>query len=229
MTDLGNIIGALMSGLLQARCVADKQTAALAEHYKSNPLLESLSVPRIRIPELTIDMPVLIEDYQEGQSGEIAKSELIASAVSKQVGATLNELGRKEIPRNFSVSFTEELTSQLKSILSTIKIVTKEDVTRVVQKVLLNKLKELESNDIKFNRVEKEKIIKDLRTITEVVCFSRDPVGPKIIANVKTADIKERSTSANVVKLRVIFKEEGLEWSTQLSESEGVIRTLQPE
>jgi len=49
--------------LVHARRMADEETAAVAEYYKDNPLLEGMSLPRVRVPQLTIDMPITIDGH----------------------------------------------------------------------------------------------------------------------------------------------------------------------
>lgn len=225
MADLGDVIGSLMSGLLRARCVADEQTAALAEHYKNNPLLEGLSVPRIRIPELTIDMPILIESFQEGEIGEMAKPDKIADEAVSQLKLSLSKI-KKEIPASFFSSFADETKRRLTLAGQEQNAITKEAAVRNVQTALFDTLAKAE---IILSNVEKEAIARDIRSKVAAISLSKAPVSPKIIPNVRTADVKERASSTSVVRLKVTFKEEGLEWTTQASESGGVVRTLQPE
>ena len=40
MAELSEVLGALMVSLVHARRMADEETAAVAEYYKDNPLLE---------------------------------------------------------------------------------------------------------------------------------------------------------------------------------------------
>jgi len=61
INELGEILGSVMTALVQARKIADMETAALAEFYKEHPLLEGMSLPRVRVPEMTLDVPVIIE------------------------------------------------------------------------------------------------------------------------------------------------------------------------
>lgn len=61
MSELSEVLGALMISLVHARRLADEETAAVAEYYKDHPLLEGMSLPRVRVPELTIDMPLTID------------------------------------------------------------------------------------------------------------------------------------------------------------------------
>ena len=225
MADLGDLLGSLMCGVIRARRVADEQTAVLAEYYKSNPLLEGLSVPRIRIPELTIEMPMLIEDQVNGQTGEMADPEKIAAAVDAQLKTTLTTHNIRISPA-FHAAFVTEVKNRLELVQQSATPVMNETVARTVQAAFAATVAKMKTS---LNATHKEAIAKDLRAKVATASISREPVAANILANIRTADVKEQSSNTSVVRLKITLKEEGLEWGVQTNESGGVIRTLQPE
>lgn len=225
MADLGELVGSLMCGLVRARRMADEQTAALAEYYKNTPLLEGLSVPRIRIPELTIDMPVLIDGYTSGTEGQMESPAKIAAASNAQLTATLARNKMKLSP-SFHKEFIREVTNQLKAVQQSGRPTMEEAVARTVQNAFADTLAKSKAG---VTGSEREIIAKDLRNEASRIAIVSEPVAPGIGANVKTADVKEQSSAATAVRLTITLKEEGLEWAVQSSATGGVIRTLQPE
>ncbi|HEY3488675.1 MAG TPA: hypothetical protein VGK27_00975 [Candidatus Deferrimicrobiaceae bacterium] len=225
MADLGELMGAMMAGLIRARRVADEQTASLAEYYKDNPLLEGLSIPRIRIPEMTIDLPLLIEDSTSAQAGEMEAPAKIAAAVEAQMKATLAKNNIRIAPA-FNKPFLEAVKGRLASLKDAGGPVTKESVVRGVQEAFADTLA---GTGTTLGTPEKEAIAKELRLRVAAISLVKEPVMPGIQANIRTADVKERASAQNVVRLKITLKEEGLEWATQASDTGGVIRTLQPE
>lgn len=225
MADLGDLIGSLMVGVIRARRMADEQTAVLAEYYKTNPLLEGLSVPRIRIPELTIDMPFLIEDQVEGEAGKLADTAKIAEAAQAQLKSTLDRHNITIEPAA-QRAFISEVRKRLAVVKRTDAPVTKETVVRSVQSALADTLAKTKTP---LTAAEKDTIARDLRASVAAVSIAKEPVASSIKANIKTAEVKERASTTTVVRLKITLKEEGLEWATQASESGGVVRTLQPE
>jgi hypothetical protein len=225
MADLGDLLGSLMSGLIRARRMADEQTAALAEYYKDNPLLEGLSVPRIRVPELTIDMPMLIENHVEGQSGEMEDPTKIADTAEAQLKTTLSNNNIKVHP-TFHKMFLEEVKHQLELVKQTGAPIMKETVARNVQDAFATTLTKTKTS---LTARDKEVIARDLRAKVSAVSIAKEPVASSIVANIITADVKERASNTSVVRLKITLKEEGLEWATKASEAGGVSRTLQPE
>jgi putative ribosome biogenesis GTPase RsgA len=229
MTDLGDLLGSMMCGVIRARRMADEQTAALAEYYKSNPLLEGLSVPRIRIPELTIDMPMIIENQVEGQSGEMTDPEKIASEAEAQLRTTLSKENIKINPA-FHQVFLNEVKNRLESVLESVKQtqapIMRETVARTVQDAFVATMAKMKTS---LNATHKVAIANALRAKVSTICIAKDPVASNIAANIRTADVKEQATTTTVVRLKITLKEEGLEWSTQAIVSGGVKSTLQPE
>lgn len=225
MADLGNLLGSLMSSLIRARQVSDQQTAALAELYKNNPLLQGLSVPRIRIPELTIDMPVLIENITDGEPGKLENTSKIIAELEEQLKSTLDKKNIK-VKTSLYKAFAGEVGEQLELLKNTDLPVMREAVARSVQDAFADALAKTKNN---LTPSEKEAIARDLRFRVSKVCIAKEPVGSNIDANIRTADVKEKASNSNVMRLKITLKEEGLEWATQASESGGVVNTLQPE
>lgn len=226
MADLGDLMGSLMSGLIRARCMADEQTAVLAEHYQSNPLLEGLSVPRIRIPEVTIDVPMLIEDHREGTDAVMEAPAKVAAAVNAELKTILSKNKKKVVTQNVHKAFVANVTKRLRLLRESNAPVTKEAIIRHVQNAFAETIKTTDTN---LTSAEKDAILKELRTQTLKIDIIKEALASSIVANIKTADVKERASSTNVVRLKMTLKEEGLEWSTQSGESGGVVRSLQPE
>jgi hypothetical protein len=225
MADLGDLLGSLMAGVIRARRMADEQTAALAEYYKSVPLLEGLSVPRIRIPELTIDMPFLIDNELAGEKGEMEDPAKIASALVTQLESTLAKNNIRPSP-TFHKAFTAEVNARLAALKQSSTPIMAETISRSVQSAFTAAL-----NKAKTHLTEKhmETIAADLRASAEKVGIAKEQVPPGIVANIKTADVKEQASPASAVRLQITLKEEGLEWVTQAADSGGVKNTLQPE
>ena len=225
MADLGDLMGSLMSGLIRARRMADEQTAALAEYYRDNPLLEGLSVPRVRVPELTIDLPLLIENHVEGSGGELQDPAKIADEVKAQLDATL---AKSNIAANPALrdAFAKEVQARLGAAKQAGAPLMKESVARSVDGAFADALALTKTP---LTAAQKETIARDLRSRASAVSYAKAPVPPSIVANIRTADVKERGTEASVVRIRITLREEGLEWAAQASETGGVVRTLQPE
>ena len=65
---LGDVIGAMLADVAKARVRADVEALRIAEAYSRDPLLKHLSVPRFRLPDMVVDLPVLVSGVDASAS-----------------------------------------------------------------------------------------------------------------------------------------------------------------
>src|SRR3989442_8134315 len=70
MPYLGDYLGHLLSEITTARVQADLESVRIADLYASHPLLRHMAVPRFRLPNVTIDAPVVITRMEEAPAGQ---------------------------------------------------------------------------------------------------------------------------------------------------------------
>lgn len=225
MNDLGDILGSLMTGLIRARQAADLQTAALAEMYKDNPLLEGLSVPRVRIPEVTIDLPLIIENHEEGTDGQFNEPTRVVEATSNRLKNTLANSNIK-LSANFQKAFADNAKLRLAEVQKSNGVVSREVVSRTMQDAFVDTLKKTNTD---ISAQDKLALVRDIRSEAGLAAVAKPSIPARILTNVRTADVKDKTTGNSVVRLKITLSEEGVEWVSQTNESGGVNRTLSPE
>ncbi len=57
---LSDYVGFIFSEIVKARVIADSESKRIAMIYKDDEILKSFSVPRFKIPEMDITIPVLL-------------------------------------------------------------------------------------------------------------------------------------------------------------------------
>ncbi|OQX64136.1 MAG: hypothetical protein B5M56_00750 [Desulfococcus sp. 4484_241] len=230
MADLGELIGTFLSSVAHARRIADEETTAIAEYYKDNPLLEGMSVPRIRVSELTLELPVLILGYDEGKAPILRDSSEIVKAVNDELQ---NQLKILDPPQHeqFQKLFQNNLLNELKRIKpigTSGQYFQREHIVRAVDKAFCKSTDEMK----KVVRIPPEQakfISKSIQRIASNIAFEKKGIPPKIDASIITSEIKERASAGNVPRIRLVVKEEGLEWDV-VERSDGTTkRTLSPE
>lgn len=230
MTDIGELVGSLLASLAHARRITDQETAEIAEYYKNNPLLEGMSVPRVRVPEMVLELPMLIETYTEGKVPKLQTPDTISSAVIGELSAEIKKHG---------VTLTEAQQEKLKISLSkklnTIKpaggptqYLQREKIVRLVNDELGKTLKD-ERVARKISREENIRIAKRIEEKTREVTFKDTGVPPKIKGSIVTADIKDKTAPDNAVRLKIVMKEEGLEWTAIDGRDDASTKKLLPE
>jgi hypothetical protein len=70
LPNLGDVVGTLLAGMSRARMRADCETIRIAEAYRNHELLRHMPVPRFRLPEVTFDLPLVIDSMSEDGMGQ---------------------------------------------------------------------------------------------------------------------------------------------------------------
>ncbi len=223
MVDLGETIGSMMTGVIKARRMADEQTAALAEYYRSQPLLANLSVPRIRIPELTIEMPFTIEDFSRSGEPNSAEMDSLIQALAEILGSTLKEKKFKNSAL-LTTSFKKELESKLQNKGISVESTSEKIIEKAVKDSLENAESETNTHLPSLDRVF---LVDKAKSVIASMIRTKQAAISSIEAGILSQGIKDRANEMSVVKLKITLKEEGLEWITQTSEAGVVTRTLQ--
>ncbi len=227
MSDLGVLLGALISGVVHARRIADEESAAIAEHYKDNPLLSGMSIPRIRVPEVSIDIPMLIEAQDEGEADQIADADTIRNAVRKELKASLSREGlsmsEKEL-KNFDTAFGQQLN---KVAVPSVYRSPREAVIRAAEDAYSATVKKKIVAD--GTLAASSRVVSNLRFSASGSALQKVGRSPHIGASILTAEVKDKSSHANVSRLTLTLKEEGLEWSIGQNDDGTMTRKLTPE
>ena len=229
MPDVGRILGALISGVAHARRIADEESAAIAEYYKSNPLLEGMSVPRIRIPELVIDLPMIIEAQEDGQASVPQDDSVIRDAVVKELKLTADR-EKVRLTQALVDGFQRELKVELdnaKGAGGTGSGFYREATVRAVDKAFARTVGD--GSQSKLSQAQMRALSSTLRVKAGASALKQEGLPPSITASVITSDVKDKAGAGNVVRLTVTMKEEGLEWSIGKNADGTTDRKLTPE
>ena len=109
MPRLGDVIGALLSDAAQARMQADQEAVRIARAYSQDELLRHLPVPRFRLPEITVDLPLLVSGLPGPEEGGIPVEPPSYGDVTKAVNVGLRQAGirlpRGELAKVASAAF----------------------------------------------------------------------------------------------------------------------------
>jgi hypothetical protein len=94
MPTLNEYLGGLFASITDARVIADVQTVQVAEQYAKHDLLKHFSVPRMRISDIELTIPVAIEGlsersgYQLDPIGNAEFKRICARELSRFIGYT---------------------------------------------------------------------------------------------------------------------------------------------
>ena len=229
MAELGELLGTLVASLAHARRIADEETTAIAEHYRDHPLLEGMSLPRIRVPEMVLELPLLIESHEAGEANVPQATTVVVKALEDELKKSARD-EKIKLTEDYIKRFSKEVSrqiSKLKPSSSDIMKYPREVVVRAVDLAFKRLgIKELGEN---VSAAQYRSISADLRKKANEVALKKVGKPPYIDASIITAEVKEKSGAANVSRLKLVLKEEGLEWSVAEDDQGARAHTLVPE
>ncbi len=229
MPNLSEVLGAIMAGLTEARRVADEEALRVAERYQQEPLLRGLAVPRIRLPEVTIDIPVIIDSQEGGEDEEPASPEDVASKSSQYL---LDIIAKEKIilPKSQVDDFSATLTASLKEIIAKpvpgTRLGTRKAFASAGEAALLQLSRQPKSP---LAKVPLARIIAQLREFIASIAVVKEGKPPGINLIILTDQVKTKTDPQTVTRLHINLREEGLEWSEYTSDSGETVTKLTPE
>jgi hypothetical protein len=226
MTYLGDYIGQLLSEISIARLQADLETVRLAELYAAHPLLRTMPVPHVRLPDVDLEIPVLIKASEEPRAGESARGGATLADVSRKFDEVLAaHLSKAGI--TLSVADRKKLRSALDERLAVTRVPVEisVDVNRVADDLTstaLHVVGELRPTSDTAKPAIPPPIGAELREVVRLEFLKLRTPPPRLTVIVTSAEIREAGTAENLTRLRLKVSEQGVEWTT--IESEGVRR-----
>lgn len=81
---LKDVLGAIVSGISHARRISDMEVMRIANFYREHDYLEGLSVPRLRINQVVLDLPVLLGESIPGKPCKVHNADTIVAYTVKE-------------------------------------------------------------------------------------------------------------------------------------------------
>jgi hypothetical protein len=232
MPKLNDYLGSIISSLSNARVMADIQTVKLAEDYAKHELLQHFSVPRMRIADVELDIPIAIESTQEElvENVDIINNQSFNKAIYSEI---TKNLGRTSLPRQASREVRTVLTNSARDLEAKINQTRKlvpvaeysdklaSDITRIAveNKLIKNAYDVNETNLVERVKQAAEKMILENTQRTTLGDMN-------VIA--ETHLLREQKPE-NIVRIKMKITEDGMEWQ-KVEHSDGSIsRKLLPE
>jgi hypothetical protein len=214
MPYLGDYLGHLLSEITIARMQADLEAVRVAELYASHPLLRNMPVPHFRLPDVDLDVPVVIKQVEEPRADESPRGGAAIADMRKSFDKVLaaNVASR-------GVDLAPEQKRKLKAVLDARTAAlsqpaeTSVDVNRVADDLAAAATAAL---------AEPRLLEAELKSAArlEFLKLRKPPARLSILAT--TQEIRDAGPAENVTRIRLKISEQAVEWTTV--ESDGQTR-----
>jgi hypothetical protein len=223
MPNLGDYFGHLLSELTIARIQSDLEALRVAELYANNPLLKNFPVPRFRLPAVTLDIPVVIQEMEEPEDGKAPRGDIDFVGIHKTFRRVF-EYNLKKSNIKLEESLDKSIEIGISQIISkskkipyisvTVKKVV-DDLVSTALKVLKEKKEEIDESKLKRFEMLSNTFRNEL--IAECIILRHPP--PRLKALVTTSELKEAGPPELLAKFHLSVSEDAFEWT--VVESDG--------
>ena len=216
MINLGDYLGQLLSELTIARAQADLEAVRVAELYANHELLKHFPIPRIRIKDIDLDIPVIIvktEDppAQGSPRGGLPPEELrdrflnVLDGQLERYSLKIDDREREEL-----VASVQDITDRLvrPEYVQVDTNLAADRFSSVVRKLFERKRLELGPKNV-------DRFVESVRRAARTDFINARSDIPRIVIGATSAEIREAPAEA-IVRVSLRISEEGLEW-TQIS------------
>jgi hypothetical protein len=120
MPNLNEYLGGLFNSIASARVISDLQTAQLAEQYAQHEILRHFSVPRMRIGDVELTIPIAIQGMSERSEPQLSPvgNEEFKSGVYRTI---VGSVSLAELPLLASQALNTTLTDLTKTLANNLK------------------------------------------------------------------------------------------------------------
>jgi hypothetical protein len=233
MNYLGDYLGQLLAEISMARMQADLETIRLAELYASNPLLRTMPVPHMRLPEVELDIPILVQSSDGAREGESVRGgarigdmrlkfdEQLVIFLSKarvKLSATENTTLRAALEERWEMTRAPmEISIDVQSVA--------DDLCATTVKVI-KRLKCFGSG--KAEALISPSLENEFRDRVRMDFLKLRTSPPRLTVMMTCSDLHAAGASECLARLRLKVAEQGMEWA-RIESDDGESFTLVPE
>ncbi len=218
MPYLGDYLGHLLSEITIARMQADLEAVRVAELYASHPLLRTFPVPHFRLPDVDLDLPVVIKQVEDPRPGESPRGGMALADIRK----TFDRVLAKQLQQE-RIHTTPDEREKLRQILDE-KIASlgqptevAVDVARISDQLTSVTTEFLRATAQPRGGVEPgdiQRFEKALKHAARIELLEARKTPPRLQVLVTTQEIREAGPSEVITRLRLKVSEQGVEWTT---------------
>jgi hypothetical protein len=223
MPNLGDYIGQLLSEITIARMHADLEAVRVAELYAGHPLLRNMPVPHFRLPDVQIDVPVVIKQMDEPPPEETPRGAPSLAELRTAFDKVLSKWLVKErirIKPEHEKKYKLMLDEKVATITQPVEVAI--DVKRIADELsgtIFHALAEA-GGPLETRKPLQLKMLEEkLEAAVRIEFFKLRKPPPRLQALVTTMEIREAGPSESITRLHLKITEEAVEWTTIESDS----------
>ena len=221
MINLGDYLGTLLSELTLARVQADLEAIRIAEHYANHELLKHFPIPRIRVREVNLDIPVVIANTEsppdKGSPRGGVLSEVLQDRFLKNLQKQLDKHSIK-IDDADREQLIQKMENETEKMVRPALVQIDTNLAADRYSAVVGRLLERKKDDIGPKKLNT--FLDVLRRTSRSDFLNARLDIPRIQVGATSAEIGE-APAESVVRITLRVNEEGVEWTSFTSHVNG--------
>ena len=232
MPNLNEYLGSIMTSVTNARVISDLQTIQVAEQYANHNLLKHFSIPRMRIDDVEMTIPVGMDAQEttaETYIGTVNKTELNVSLYENMI----KQLGITRINADVKTVFEREIAKYIEDLIAQINGSNYKDLIFKYSNLITENCYSIAS---KYSLIKKTvKITPTLISpIIEKILNSNIPIIQRenTLGNLNViveANRLREFAPETLIYIKLKISEDGMEWNRAENSNGEIVTNLLPE
>ncbi len=214
---MGDYLGQLMSEITIARMQSDLESIRIAELYASHPLLKHFPVPHFRLPEIEIDVPVLVRATEASPSSMSARG----GASNESLAAAFHSVVQRVLKAH-DLGYSSELRDYVSSLFETPAVAHRPPDISVDVSALAESLSDAVAQHVRDtltsssedSRPRIEQFTAVLKDASKFAFLGLRSAPPRLHVMVTAAELREFDGSQQAMRLHLKVTEQSVEWTT---------------
>ena len=238
MAYLNEYLGAIVAHLSQARVLADLESARIALTYADNDLLRHFSIPRMKIDDVELTIPLAISELEMPTDRDVKPLDhkAITALTHSEI---LSSFGTRSLPAEASDSVRKEIAVPVENLIARVNKDKSENpvaeyVSEVVEIVNRKIASFVEKGLIKDQDVQKWREISERfktalgqKVKREIANAATNPSLGILKVIVESDRLKEKAPGT-LVTIKMKISEEAMEWERLKDDNGNIISKLMP-
>ena len=217
MINLGDYLGTLLSEITIARVQADLEAIRIAEHYANHELLKHFPIPRVRVREVNLDIPVVITNTEsppdKGSPRGGVLSEVLQERFLKNLQKQLDKHSIK-IDDAEQGQLIQKIDNETERLVRPALVQIDTNLAADRYSAVVGRLLEKKKHEIGSNKLNT--FLDILRRTSRSDFLNARLDIPRIQVVATSAEIGE-APAESVVRISLRVNEEGIEWTSSTS------------
>ncbi|MDG2433065.1 hypothetical protein [Flavobacterium sp.] len=240
MADLSEFLGNLVSSISESRVNSDLQSVRIAQQYAKDNLLQHFAVPRMRIENVELTIPIAIDSFQpktENSTLEPINNSTFSSITYQEI---LKAISVDKLPSDISKEFKSQISDYIKLLEAKINVNQIEnsllEYAKSITEMTLNNLtliyKQLNVKVISKNQISliQKNLLQNLqdKLKNEIKLKQTNSSSPYSNVIVESSRLREMKPE-NIIMIKMKVTEQGMEWIKMENEKGEIVSKLMPE